>query len=382
MKKRKVLITGANGFLAGSTIKQLYNKGYNVVATSIENKPIRKLPQDIEYVSADLTDKKSVDQLFKGRNIEDIIHHAALFSLSAPSELLHKVNVQGTENLLDYGIEHGAEKAIVTSSGTVYSKGNHKRTEWDMLGPVEIYGESKLKQEIATKNRMGKRTKNGKFECGIIRPAVILGNESRYGGAVALFTHYLVQSLFQGIKAVPKDGLDELCFIHVNDCAALHIYALENNWVSSFENDYPSFIFNAVDKGFSRFNERPINNIDLANIVFEELNLPWYRSMLKDVQLSLPEKPLKWLSKYNDKGIQLLKKHNLPVPTVSLDGGSVDLMFAGNVSMSAQKSVEAGFQHKHPYSNDWIRDIVKHNINSNWENLIGSKLSNLLNLIS
>ncbi|MEA3378322.1 MAG: NAD(P)-dependent oxidoreductase [Nanoarchaeota archaeon] len=391
MKKRKILVTGANGFLAGTTIKQLSQKGYGVVATSIEEKPLRRLPVGVEYIQADLTSKHSMRELFKGRRIDDLIHHAALFSLSAPEDLLHKVNVGGTANLLYAAICEGVERAVITSSGTVYAKKNEKWVEEDPLGPVEPYGQSKLKQEMISQVlAYGPR-----MEIAFIRPAVILGKESRYGGAVAMFTHYLMQSLFQGMTAVPNDGNDGLCFVHVDDCAAMHVHLLENNLTQKIENlkrskdssyeDFETFnAFNAVDVRFDisdESDERALTNNDLADIVLEQLNLPWYRSLLKGKKLSLPEKPLKFLSRYNDKAINWLKENDFPVPTISLDGGSVDLMYAGDVSMSAGKILATGFMHKYPYSKEWIAQLVKENVNENWQKLLGSYFSRMAKIL-
>lgn len=362
MKNRTVLVTGSNGFLARETIKQLDEKGAKVIATSLEDRPFYDLPDGAEYVQADLT--KNAHEIFKGRDIQDIIHHAALFSLSAPYELLRKVNVEGTEKLLKAAVEADCEKVVVTSSGTVYAANQRRVKEGGLLGPGEVYGRSKLEQEIATMTFDYSPTKSGNLECGIVRPAVIMGPDSQYGGQVAIFTHYLMGSLLQGMTGVPNDGSYELCFVHVEDCAGLHIFMLENEMDT----------FNSVDN-------YPITNNQLADLVVEELDLPWYRSLLKGKKLPLPGGPLKFLSKFNDKGINFLKKHDLPVPTVSLDGGSVELMYVGDVSMSTEKAIAAGFKHKHPHGDVWLRELVRNNINSNWENLLGEKFSKLAGLL-
>ncbi len=374
MKGRKVLVTGANGFLARETIKQLYDKGAMVVATSLEDRPMYEMPLGTEYVRADFTNDDDVRELFKGRGIEDVIHHAALFSLSATKDMLHHVNVFGTERLLQGAVENDVRNFVVTSSGTVYKGGKRNLSECDCLEPCEVYGKSKLEQEKVVQEYMGAATKNGKLKCAIVRPAVIMGPESKYGGQVALFTHYLMGSLFQGMTAVPGDGNTELCFVHVEDCAALHIYMLEKDLADSNNSNYPAYAFNSVDRSH-------LTNNELADLVLSETKLPKYRSLLLGKKLPLPEAPSKWLGKYNDKLINWLKENKHPVPTVSLDSGSVELMFAGHVSMSTQKAIDAGFEHRHPYGEEWMREIVRHNIDTNWERLLGKKFSRLCRIL-
>lgn len=374
MKGRKVLVTGSNGFLARETIKQLYSKDAKIVATSLEDRPMYAMPYGIEYVPADFTDDEDARKLFKGKGIDDVIHHAALFSLSATSEMLHRVNVVGTENLLLGAVENDVKNFVATSSGTVYKGGKKNLTEWDELKPCEVYGQSKLQQEDVVQDYMGMVTKSGRLKCAIVRPAVIMGPESRYGGQVALFTHYLMGSLFQGMTAVPGDGNTELCFVHVEDCAALHIYTLEKGLTDANQHNYPKSVFNAVDRSH-------LTNNELADLVLSETKLPKHRSLLLGTKLPLPEAPTKWLSRYNDKLINWLKEKKYPVPTVSLDSGSIELMFAGHVSMSTQKALDAGFEHRHPYGEAWMRDIVRHNIDTNWERLLGNKFKYLCKLL-
>ncbi len=374
MNGRKVLVTGSNGFLARETIKQLYEKGAKVVATSLEDRPLYAMPPGTEYVQANFTNPEDVRKLFEGRGIDDVVHHAALFSLSATPEMLRKVNVIGTQRLLEGAVESDVKNFVATSSGTVYKGGKKNINEWDELKPCEVYGQSKLEQEDVVEDYMGMATKSGRLKCAIVRPAVIMGPESRYGGQVALFTHYLMGSLFQGMTAVPGDGNTELCFVHVEDCAALHIYMLDKELTDSNPHKYPKHVFNAVDRSH-------LTNNELADLVLSETRLPKYRSLLLGKKLPLPEAPSKWLSKYNDRLINWLKENNYPVPTVSLDSGSVELMFAGHVSMSTQKAIDAGFEHRHPYGEVWMREIIRHNIDTNWERLLGEKLSKLCRLL-
>ncbi len=105
---KKILITGANGFLGQHLTFSLSNEAYSVVATG--KGPCRiPVKHEIRYTSTDLTDKEAIKSLLFKHKPEIIIHNAAL---SKPDEcntnqdLCLKVNVEATKHLLQSAAEH------------------------------------------------------------------------------------------------------------------------------------------------------------------------------------------------------------------------------------------------------------------------------------
>ena len=98
---KKILITGANGFLGSAITKLALNKGYKVSVLVRKNSNLdnlMKFKSKINFFYGDLRDK---DDLYEPVKESDIIFHVAadyrLWSRK-PSEI-YDTNVHGTENI-------------------------------------------------------------------------------------------------------------------------------------------------------------------------------------------------------------------------------------------------------------------------------------------
>ncbi len=127
-KNKKILITGATGFI-GSYITELFvKKGFKVKAFDRYN-PNYQLncleksfyKKDIEFIFGDIRDYDSVNKAAKGQDI--IIHLAALigipYSYSSPIAYV-KTNVEGTYNILECAKTHNISEILVTSTSENY----------------------------------------------------------------------------------------------------------------------------------------------------------------------------------------------------------------------------------------------------------------------
>ena len=127
---KKVLVTGADGFIGSHLIESLLEKGYDVKAFTFYNSfntwgwldtlPKEKLDQ-IEVFSGDIRDPNGVRQAMKG--IDQVFHLAALiaipFSYHSPDSYVD-TNIKGTLNVLQAARDLGTEKIMVTSTSEVY----------------------------------------------------------------------------------------------------------------------------------------------------------------------------------------------------------------------------------------------------------------------
>lgn len=127
---KKVLVTGADGFIGSHLAEELARRGYRVRALALYNSHghwghLEKLPpkilKRIEVVSGNITDPFYVDELVKGT--DTVFHLAALiaipFSYTAP-ELYVSTNIQGTVNVLQACRRHRVKRMIHTSTSEVY----------------------------------------------------------------------------------------------------------------------------------------------------------------------------------------------------------------------------------------------------------------------
>lgn len=127
---KKVLVTGADGFIGSHLTESLLEKGYDVKAFTYYNSfntwgwldtlPKKKLDQ-IEVFSGDIRDSNGVREAMKG--IDQVFHLAALiaipFSYHSPDSYVD-TNIKGTLNVLQAARDLGTEKIMVTSTSEVY----------------------------------------------------------------------------------------------------------------------------------------------------------------------------------------------------------------------------------------------------------------------
>lgn len=127
-KGKRVLVTGAGGFIGSHVTEKLVELGcevralvhYNALGTWgwLDPSPVR---DEIEVIAGDIRDRDSVRTAME--KCEVVFHLAALiaipFSYRAPSSYIH-TNIEGTFNILQAGREIGAERIVHTSTSEVY----------------------------------------------------------------------------------------------------------------------------------------------------------------------------------------------------------------------------------------------------------------------
>ena len=125
---KKILITGATGFIGSHLAELCVKKGFEVIAFDRYNPNYNlgwleksKYKDDINFVFGDIRDYDSVLKTMKGCKI--VFHLAALigipYSYLSPQAYL-KTNVEGTYNILESSKHLDIEQTIITSTSEVY----------------------------------------------------------------------------------------------------------------------------------------------------------------------------------------------------------------------------------------------------------------------
>ncbi|MEM0951099.1 MAG: SDR family NAD(P)-dependent oxidoreductase [Cyanobacteria bacterium P01_H01_bin.74] len=130
LNKKKVLVTGAGGFIGSHLVEHLLELGAEVKALVKYNARndwgnLEHLPKEtlnaIEIVSGDIADPYFVHQAVQGCSV--VFHLAALigipYSYVAPQHYVN-VNIQGTLNVLEACRTHAVEKLVHTSTSETY----------------------------------------------------------------------------------------------------------------------------------------------------------------------------------------------------------------------------------------------------------------------
>ena len=120
---RIYLLTGAAGFLGNNIARQLVEKGCRVRGLVLKgDKAVKHIPEGVEIVYGDLTDKTSLENFFDVEKEQLVCIHCAsiVYLKEEPSELVYRVNVEGTRNVIDLCLKKNVEKLVyVSSTGTV-----------------------------------------------------------------------------------------------------------------------------------------------------------------------------------------------------------------------------------------------------------------------
>ncbi|NNJ56262.1 MAG: SDR family NAD(P)-dependent oxidoreductase [Bacteroidia bacterium] len=153
--QKKVLVTGADGFIGSHLTEYLIEEGYQVKAFVFYNSfnswgwldtlPKEALSQ-IEIFAGDIRDPNGVREAVKGCDM--IFHLAALiaipYSYHSPDSYID-TNVKGTLNILQAAKDFGIERVLCTSTSEVYGTAKFVPiTEEHPKQPQSPYSASKI----------------------------------------------------------------------------------------------------------------------------------------------------------------------------------------------------------------------------------------------
>ena len=146
---RRILITGANGFVGYYLVQQLLEKQYSVIATGKGKNRLPFSGEDFRYQTLDFTSKEAIHTVFAAAKPDVVVHCGAI---SKPDECEQNreaaflSNVTGTINLLEASAQTRAH-FIFLSTDFVFSGDTGFYAEDDERAPVNYYGETKVLAE-------------------------------------------------------------------------------------------------------------------------------------------------------------------------------------------------------------------------------------------
>lgn len=226
-KKRRVLVTGGAGFIGSLLTQKLVDAGAAVTIldnfSSGATENLEPYLHRIKVISGDITDKKTCD--FSTQKQEIIFHLAAAISVQEsaknPTKYI-KINVDGTQNLLESAVKAHVQRFVFSSSAAVYGNQNIKCHEQLPLSPTSIYAETKIAGEkLCTLFRQ----KYG-LETIVLRYFNVYGEKQRiqkgYGAVIPLFKEKLLQ---KKPITIFGNGLQTRDFISVDEVVQANMLA-------------------------------------------------------------------------------------------------------------------------------------------------------------
>ncbi len=217
---KKLLITGASGFLGYHLVEEAVKQGFEVTAAVRRNSPVEQLKKfPIEFTSLDYEDHRALLKNLTEGNYDYIVH-AAGATKANHAEDYDRVNAQYTQNLAQAAVAYGQhlKKFVFISSLAAVGPLDNSFdtiTEKKVSKPVTPYGKSKL---LAEANLASFNT----LPLIVLRPTAIYGPMER-----DLFL--IVKSINRGLELYIGQIDQMLSFVHVKDVARVSLQALTSS---------------------------------------------------------------------------------------------------------------------------------------------------------
>lgn len=221
---KKVLVTGAAGFIASQVCRQLVAQGIEVVGVdnlndyydvNLKKWRLEQLPQ-LEFIQGDIEDRAFVLELFKKHKFDVVFNLAARAGVrySMENPLIYmRTNAEGTLNLLEAMKDSGVKKMVLASTSSLYA-GLPMPFKEDLAvnTPISPYAASKKAAEVMA------YTYHYLYgmDISVVRYFTVYGPASRPDMGIYRFVEWVRRD--QPIKLF-GDGLQARDFTYVDDIA-------------------------------------------------------------------------------------------------------------------------------------------------------------------
>lgn len=152
-KIMKIIVTGGAGFIGSWVADKYIERGNEVLVLDNLSSGLKSnVPEKAEFVEGDITDKSLVDNVVSEFKPDIINHHAAQIDVRKSVEnpmFDAEVNIIGSLNLLQAGVDYGVRKFIFASTGgAIYGEPEDiPADETTEPMPISAYGTSKYSVE-------------------------------------------------------------------------------------------------------------------------------------------------------------------------------------------------------------------------------------------
>jgi GlcNAc-P-P-Und epimerase len=166
---KKIIITGASGFIGSNLLEKFIDNGYDVLNIDFQR------PKNKDFVkhwkNIDITNFIQFESEVNSFDPDYIVHLAARTDLSGLAINDYTANTNGVENLMTISKKLSTlKKVLITSSMLVCRPGYYPKNQLD-FNPSTIYGQSK----VITEKNVWANTPS--CDWAIIRPSSIWGPE-------------------------------------------------------------------------------------------------------------------------------------------------------------------------------------------------------------
>ncbi len=218
----KVFVTGGTGFIGGHVVRQLRERGDELVALARSPEKGRSLEElGCQVVAASLSDRQAIRAGMEG--CDAVIHGAAVYEVGIPESehaAMREANVTGTENVLGAALEAKIGKIVYVSSIVAFGNTHGEVVDESFQHPGGTYT-SYYEQTKVEAHEVADRLIGEGLPCVIVQPGGVFGpdDHSAIGKQMTDFVRGRLPAV-----AFPDVGMN---MVHVEDIAAGIILALD-----------------------------------------------------------------------------------------------------------------------------------------------------------
>jgi dihydroflavonol-4-reductase len=219
----KVFVTGGTGFIGGVIVRQLRDRGDEVVCL-VRNPEKGKAAAALgcELVAGDLGDEAAIGAGMAG--CDAVIHAAAIYEIGVPAKerpAMWEANVAGTERVMNAALAAKVPKIVYVSTVGVFGNTDKKVVDETYEHPEQsftsYYEETKLEAHKIVKRMIDEQD----------LPAIIVQPGGVYGPGDTSQVADLLEEFFAGkLPLLPFPELG-ICMSHVEDIAGGVLLALD-----------------------------------------------------------------------------------------------------------------------------------------------------------
>lgn len=251
----KILITGASGFIGSFIVEEALKKGFDTWAAVRKSSSKEYLKDErINFIELNLSSKAKLIEQLRGHDFDYVVHAAGVTKCLNKQDF-HRINTEGTKNLLDAILElqMPLKRFVFVSSLSIFGAIKEQQPydeirETDTPRPNTEYGRSKLAAEKYLES-LGSRV-----------PYIILRPTGVYGPREKDY-FMMAKSIKQHSDFAVGYKRQDITFVYVSDVVQAIFLALDkgNNGRKYFLSDgevYQSTTF--------------------SDLIHEELGRPWW----------------------------------------------------------------------------------------------------------
>lgn len=218
---KKILITGASGFIGSFIVEEALSRGMEVWAGMRATSSHRYLQDGrINFIELDLGSEERLKEQLRGHEFDYVVHAAGATKCTRKEDFF-RINTEGTRHLVNAILDSGmkVEKLVYMSSLSIYGAIHEEQpyqdiSEADTPRPNTAYGKSKLEAERFL-DSVGSR-----LPIVVLRPTGVYGpREKDYFVQIESIAHHV--DFAAGFKR------QDITFIYVKDLVQAVFLALE-----------------------------------------------------------------------------------------------------------------------------------------------------------